>query len=266
VTGALSGRVAVVSGGSRGIGRGVAESLLKRGANVMIAARTGPEIERAVDELRDLGSIAGRQCDVTDSAAVDELVARTSSEFGRLDIAVCTAGIFEGRRPLLDYPEDVWDQVIAVNLKGAFLLAQASAREMVRCATDAGRIVLISSVDALASEPNCVGYNASKAALHGLARSIAVDLAAHRITCNVIAPGWVATPMLSSSIPQPVLDREAPFALTLDGRIGWPQDIGEPVAWLAEPSSQYVNGAVIVVDGGQTARAAMPYSSAPSAP
>ena len=256
----LNERVAVVSGGSRGIGRGVAQSLLKRGASVMIAARTADQVASAAGELGSLGPVDGVACDISDGAAVDELIERTVKSFGRVDIAACCAGVYGGSYPVLDYPDQVWNEVIRVNLTGSFLLARAAARAMVRCKTDAGRIVMISSVDAFVAEPSCTAYNASKAAIHGLIRGMAVDLAPHRITCNAVAPGWVATALTAQSLPQAVLAREAPFELALDGRIGVPGDIGEAVAWLVDPASTYINGSVVVVDGGQTAKAAMPSS------
>jgi NAD(P)-dependent dehydrogenase (short-subunit alcohol dehydrogenase family) len=257
-TGPLSERVAVVSGGSRGIGRGVAESLLKRGASVMIAARTPDQVATAADELSGLGPVAGIVCDVSDAAAVDDLVQRTVQRFGRLDIAACCAGVYGRSYSVLEYPDKLWDKVIAINLTGSFLLGRAAARAMVKCDTDAGRIVMISSVDAVVAEPNCTPYNASKAAIHGLIRGMAVDLAAYPITCNAVAPGWIATPMTAESLPPAVLAGEAPFELALSGRIGMPSDIGEAVAWLADPASSFVNGSAVMVDGGQTAKSAMP--------
>lgn len=254
----LDGRVAIVSGGSRGIGRGVAESLLRRGASVAICARTADEVSRAAEDLAPLGAVRGFPCDVTVATEVRAVVESASETFGRLDIAVCCQGIYGNSYSVLDYPEREWDEVIGINLKGSFLLGQAAARAMIASGSDAGRIVLISSVDALTAEPNCIPYNASKAALHGLARGMAVDLAPHGITCNVIAPGWVATPMTAGSLPRAVLELEEHFELTLTGRIGVPADIGEAAAWLANPSSSYVTGSVFVIDGGQTAAAAMP--------
>jgi NAD(P)-dependent dehydrogenase (short-subunit alcohol dehydrogenase family) len=195
---------------------------------------------------------------VTAAAQVDALLSSVIEAFGRLDIGVCCQGVYGNAYSVLDYPEEEWDEVVGINLKGSFLLGRAAARAMVDCGTDAGRIVLISSVDALAAEPNCIPYNASKAAVHGLARGMAVDLASHGITCNVIAPGWVATPMTAQSLPKAVLDLEEPFELTVTGRIGVPADIGEAAAWLVDPSSSYVTGSVFVIDGGQTAAAPMP--------
>jgi NAD(P)-dependent dehydrogenase (short-subunit alcohol dehydrogenase family) len=131
---------------------------------------------------------------------------------------------------------------------------------MVNCKTDAGRLVFISSIDAYVAEPHCPAYNASKAAIHGLMRSMARDYARHHITSNAVAPGWIATPMLGEALPPEVLSGEAPFALTPVGRIGVPRDIGEAAAWLADPGSSFVNGTVVLVDGGQLAKAATPAS------
>jgi NAD(P)-dependent dehydrogenase (short-subunit alcohol dehydrogenase family) len=258
VSGPLSERVAVVSGGSRGIGRGVAESLLERGASVVIAARTADQVTNAADELRSLGPVEGIVCDVSDAAAVDELVERTVERFGRLDIAACCAGISGTSYPALNYPDELWDRVIAINLTGSFLFAKAAAQAMVKCDTDAGRLVFISSIDAYVAEPHCPAYNASKAAIHGLMRSMARDYARHGITSNAVAPGWISTPMLGEALPPEVLSGEAPFELTPVGRIGVPRDIGEAAAWLADPGSSFVNGTVVLVDGGQLAKAATP--------
>src|SRR5581483_1005 len=267
MAGPLSGRVAVISGGSRGIGRGVAESLLRRGAAVVICARSEDEVTRASDELCALGPARGLRCDVTRAPEVREAVASAVEAFGRLDIAICCQGIYGNAYSVLDYPEREWDEVVAINLKGSFLLGKAAGRAMVECGTDAGRIVLVSSVDALTAEPNCIAYNASKAAIHGLARGMAVDLAPHGITCNAIAPGWVATAMTAGSLPKAVLERQEPFELTVTGRIGVPADIGEAAAWIVDPGSSYVTGSIFVIDGGQPAAAAMPsnYKSATSA-
>jgi meso-butanediol dehydrogenase/(S,S)-butanediol dehydrogenase/diacetyl reductase len=129
---------------------------------------------------------------------------------------------------------------------------------MIECGTDAGRIVLVSSFDALAAEPNSAGYCASKAGVHGLMKSMAIDLAAHRITANAIAPGWVATPMTASSVSPEVFRGEAPFSLTPTGLIGTPDDIGRVAAFFAHPANAYLTGAFLVVDGGQTSQLAMP--------
>lgn len=254
----LTHRVAVVSGGSSGIGRGVAKSLLERGASVMIAARGADRVASTVDELGGLGPIDGIPCDISDAAAVNALVEHTVESFGRLDIAVCAAGISGTSYPALEYPDELWDQVIAINLTGSFLLAKAAAQAMVKCGTDAGRLVFISSIDAYVAEPHCPAYNASKAAIHGLTKSMARDLARHRITSNAVAPGWVATGMTGEALAPEVLAGEAPFEITPVGRIGVPRDIGEAVAWLADPGSSFVSGSVVLVDGAQLAKAATP--------
>lgn len=257
MTGELDGYVAIVTGGSRGIGQGVARSFLERGAKVSIAARSPAELIDSAKLLSDHGDVAAFPTDVTAKKEVEDLVAKTVETFGRLDILACCHGVYDHTLPFLDFSEEEFDRTVAINLKGSFLCAQASARAMVACKAR-GRIILISSIDALAAEPECPGYTSSKAAIHGLVRSIAIDLAAYGITANAIAPGWVATPMTRDYLDPKVFNQEARFSPAPTGRIGLPSDIGLAASWLAHPLNSFTTGSVVVVDGGQTAQLVMP--------
>lgn len=255
----LVGRVAIVTGGSRGIGRGIARELSCRGASVAICARSEDQVGKASRELSDQGPTLGLALDLANPDAADELVDRTVEEFGHVDTLVCSHGIYDDPPAgFLEFSAETFEKTLQVNLVSSFRCASAAARAMVRDEVEDGRIVFISSVDALAAEPRCVGYNASKAGLVGLAKGIAVDLGSYGITANVVAPGWVSTPMTEQSLPTAVLEGEEPFELTPLGRIGMPTDIGHAVGWICDPQNRYMTGSVVVIDGGQTAALTMP--------
>lgn len=251
----IEGKVALVTGGGRGIGRGVARSLLEAGARVEIASRTEADLAETVELLSPLGEIAARPCDVSDGGAVRALVDDVVARFGGLDILVCSHGVYDAERPFLELSEEDWDRTIAINLKGAFLCGQAAARVMVERGV-AGRIVNVSSINALASEPSCSDYNTSKGGVHALTRSMALDLGRYGITVNVIAPGWVRSPMSAPYLTEEILGGRQ--IINPMRRVGEPEDVGGAVVWLADPSTSYVTGATIVLDGGQSAMLPMP--------
>ena len=253
----LVGKVAIVTGGGRGIGRGIARRLVELGATVVVASRTAADVEETRSQISALGSIEGTPCDVSDRDAAKALIRDVRARHGALDILVCSHGVYDADSPFLDLSEEQWDRTIGTNLNGNFVLAQATARSMVADGRP-GRIVFISSINGLASEPGCSDYNTSKAGLHGFARSIAYDLAPHGITVNVVAPGWVRSPMSAPYLSEEVLSGRQRFNMT--GRVGEPEDIAGAVGWLVDPSSSYVTGTVIPVDGGQSAMLPMPSS------
>ena len=253
----LVGKVAIVTGGGRGIGRGIARRLVELGAAVVVASRTAADVEETRSQISSLGSIEGTPCDVSDRDAAKALIRDVRARHGALDILVCSHGVYDADSPFLDLSEEQWDRTIGTNLNGNFVLAQATARSMVADGRP-GRIVFISSINGLASEPGCSDYNTSKAGLHGFARSIAYDLAPHGITVNVVAPGWVRSPMSAPYLSEEVLSGRQRFNMT--GRVGEPEDIAGAVGWLVDPSSSYVTGTVIPVDGGQSAMLPMPSS------
>lgn len=251
----LEGKVALVTGGGRGIGRGIAGCLLDAGAKVVVASRTQADLDETVRLLAPRGDIAARVCDVSKADDVTAVVGEAVDRFGGLDVLACSHGVYDPERPFLDLSESDWDRTLAVNLKGTFLCGQAAARVMVGQGRG-GRIVNVSSINGLAAEPQCADYNASKGGVNALTRAMAFDLGRYGITVNVVLPGWVRSPMSAPYLTEEILTGKQ--VMNLMRRVGEPEDIGGAVVWLADPASSYVTGATIVVDGGQTAMLPMP--------
>ena len=240
-----------------GSAAGIARRLVELGATVVVASRTAADVEETRSQLRELGTVEAAPCDVSDRVAARRLVTETRERYGSLDVLVCSHGVYDADSPFLELTDEQWDRTLGINLGGSFVLGQAAAQTMVRDGVG-GRIVFVSSINGISSEPVCADYNASKSGLHGLARSMAYDLAPHGITVNVIAPGWVRSPMSAPYLSDDVLTGKQRFNMV--GRVGEPEDIAGAVAWLVHPASTYVTGAVIAVDGGQTAMLPMPSS------
>lgn len=242
-------RTALVTGASRGIGRGIAVALAGDGYRVAV----NYERDRVAAEVtgREVAAAGGEallvQADVADGAQVRRMVDETIAAFGYLDVAILNAGVCPFT-PFFELTEEAWDRTHAVNLKGAFLTAQACARAMVDRGAG-GRIIAISSVSSIVGGSAQVHYCPTKAGLNALMRSLAIVLGPHGITCNAVLPGSVATDINRADWEQPgkraYLEGRIPV-----GRIGEPRDIGDFVKLLAREESRYVNGAEIVVDGG----------------
>jgi len=239
----LSGRVAVVTGGNRGIGIAIARELARGGARVVVLARDASRAAQAAATLPDTGHL-GIACDVTDAQAVDEMVKRVEQELGALDILVNNAGVTQDNL-LVRLTDESWDRVLDTNLKGAFHTIRAAARGMMR--RRAGRIINITSVVGLTGNRGQANYAASKAGLIGLTKSVARELASRGILCNAVAPGFIETEMTAE------LGDEARAALAGQialGRLGTGDDVAGVVRFLAGPAAGYITGQVIVVDGG----------------
>jgi glucose 1-dehydrogenase len=244
----LQDKVAVVTGAATGIGRAIATQLVRDGAKVVIDY-VGPsdKADELAHALGTIGSAVAVAADVSDEQQVDMLVEHAVTTFGRLDIMVNNAGI-EKKYPFLETPTDYWQKVLAINLTGPFLCSRRAAKQMV-AQGGGGRIINISSVHEDITMPTNAAYCATKGGLRMLMRTIAVELAPHRITVNNIAPGAVDTPM-DASLKQ---DHDAMATLLNEiplHRMAKPQEIADLCAFLASDRAAYVTGATYVIDGG----------------
>ena len=247
----LSGKKAMVTGAAVGIGRACATALAQAGADVAILDRNEKVGQKTAQELCATGARAiFVPCDVTRKDQVQAAVARVVQEFGRLDIAVNNAGIgILGADE--EMPQADWDKVIAVNLTGAFLCAQAQAQQMIRQTPTEGKIINLASMSATICNCNA-SYNASKAGVVQMTRMLAAEWGRYNINVNCISPSYVLTPMHSST---PVVVRQRIRELTPLGHVQRPEDLFGAVIFLASAASNYVTGVDLMVDGGHTLNA-----------
>ena len=242
----LNGRYALVTGGSRGIGRAICLELAARGAAVAVNyAGNAAAAEETVEACKALGVDAfALQADVADAAACEAMVKETIARFGRLDILVNNAGITRDGL-MLTMKEADWDAVLDTNLKGAFHCMKAAYRPMMK--QKYGRIVNLSSIVGLRGNAGQANYAASKAGLIGLTKSLAKELAARNVTVNAVAPGFIDTDM-TAALPERA--REAMLSTIPMGRLGQAEDVARAVAFFAGEGAGYVTGQVLCVDGG----------------
>lgn len=248
----LTGRVAIITGGSIGLGRQMAEGLAEMGANLVLCARKKERCEQAAEELRQLGvKTLAMGCDVKSAASIQEMVDATLARFGRIDILINNAGISWGA-PVEQMSLQDWNKVIETNLTGTFLCCQAVGKTMI--AQGRGKIINIASVAGLSGSPpeavQASGYHASKGGVIIFTKDLACQWAMHNINVNAIAPGWFPTHMSDWVIEhkKDYLLQHIPLH-----RFGTDHDLKGAAVFLASDASNYVTGHVLVVDGGQSA-------------
>lgn len=239
----LKGQVAVVTGGARGIGQAIAEALASAGARVAVVDIGETESRAAADGLAGSGH-RGYRGDVTDGEGFQAVLRKVEEDLGPIGVLVNNAGITRDNL-LLRMSEEEWDQVLSVNLKGAFNATKAVARGMMK--RRAGVIINIASVIGLMGNAGQANYAASKAGLMGFTKSIAREFASRGVRCNAVAPGFIQTAMTEQLDPEVVEGLKARIPM---GTLGVPQDIARVVRFLAGPGAAYITGQVIAVDGG----------------
>ena len=244
----LQGKVALITGSSRGIGRGCALEMARAGADIVVNYRSHAEDAEAVaGEIRDLGRqalVCG--ADVSERPAVDRMVGAAVERFGHLDILVCNA-YYSRREPFLELSVEAMRRTLDVSLWGVFHAAQAGARQMV-AQGNGGSILFISSVLAFVPMPTSLPYNTSKAGIEHMAATIATELTGHRIRVNVIEPGWTDTPGERQFATEEEIQeggKKLPW-----GRLGTMEDLGRAATFLCSDAADYITGAVLRVDGG----------------
>jgi meso-butanediol dehydrogenase / (S,S)-butanediol dehydrogenase / diacetyl reductase len=248
----FEGKTVVLAGAGRGIGEAAARRFAREGAEVLLVARTETEVQAVVAAIvGDGGTAWAHSADVSDSGAVDGVVEDARARWGRIDVLVNCAGI-DYDCPFLDLPEQEWQRVLGVNLTGAFLMAQRVARLM--AGAGGGSIVHISSIDAHGADGDQVAYNASKAGMLGLNRTMATELARHGIRSNVVSPGYTATPLTRQYVGEAMYAyMTSDFARIPQQRMATPDEVAAAILFLACDDAGAITGSELTVDGGTTA-------------
>jgi 3-oxoacyl-[acyl-carrier protein] reductase len=240
----LTGRVALVTGSTRGIGHAIAATLAAGGAKVAVVGRDRARAQEVAAQMGTDEHVRGFACDVGDVASVNAVVEDVEKSFGSVDILVNNAGLTRDNL-LMRLKDDDWDAVLDANLRGAFASIRAASRGMMKRRW--GRIINIASVVGIVGNKGQANYAASKAGLIGLTKSVAKELASRNILANVVAPGFIETDMTAAMTPdaRSTLSQQIPL-----GRLGTPPDIAGMVAFLASEHAAYITGQVFVIDGG----------------
>lgn len=246
----LQGKGVLVSGASRGIGEAAARRFLEEGCRVFICARSAAGVEEAVGGLRALGEVDGMACDVSDPEDVDRLVEAAERFLGGIDVLANNAGV-AWQEPFLEITLEHWDQVLDINLRGMFLVAQKVAARMVARGRG-GAIVNMSSTNAFEGEAGYTHYNASKGAITMLTRTMATELGTYGIRVNALCPGKIATPLQGEAEDPEYTARYERKRIPL-GRSGTPEEVAAAYAFLASDEASFITGEMLVVDGGQLA-------------
>lgn len=248
----LDGEVAIVTGGAQGLGREMSIGLAEAGASVVVADLNLEKAQDVAEHIRTLGVAAeAMKVDVTKRAEVEAMVKKTVELFGKVDVLVACAGIGQWMKAE-EMPEDDWKRVLDVNLNGVFFACQAAGREMMK--RRKGSIITISSMSGIVvNTPQAQAhYNASKAAVIMLTKSLASEWAPYNVRVNTIAPGYMETQLVADLLKQYPAYAELWKKLTPMGRLGRPEEIKGPCVFLASPASSYMTGSVLVMDGGYT--------------
>ncbi len=248
----LKDKVALVTGAASGIGQAVAERFASEGARVVInyhrgGKHNGADVEAAIRKTG--GTAAAIAAEVQERPDVERMIAETVERFGRLDIAVCNAGI-EIKKPFLEVTDDEWNKVISVNLFGYFLVSQLAARQMVKQG-QGGRLIFISSVHEDIPFAQYTAYCASKGGIRMMMRNLCLEMAPYKITANNIAPGAIATPINQAVLQDQEAMKNALGEIPL-GRFGKPEEVASVAVFLASDEAEYVTGSTYYVDGGMT--------------
>ena len=242
-------KIILITGSTRGLGRAFADGFADAGATVVINGRNEDTVSRVVEEIREQGGNAERCCfDVAESDAVKETIDALDSRLGRIDVLVNNAGIHR-RAPLDDLTMDDWETVIGVNLNSVFWVSQCVSRGMIK--RGHGKIINISSLNSIGARPTIANYCAAKGGINALTRSMATEWGGRNIQANAIAPGYFITDMTRPLADQPEFDNWVKSQVP-SGRWGLPEDLIGTAIYLASKASDYVNGHILVVDGGWT--------------
>jgi len=247
----LSGKVAVVTGGHSGLGKGIAEGLAEAGADVVICARRFDRCQEACSEIKGGFGVKSLpiRCDVASTDEVNNLIETTIKEFGKVDILVNSAGVGGSEKPVTETSDEDWNMTLNIDLTGTFLCSRAAAREMIN--QNEGKIINIASMAAFIAVPNMAPYCASKGGLIQLTKVMALELARYNIQVNVICPGYFLTPLnyefFSTEPGKKVVERSIPMR-----RLGNVDELKGIALYLASPASSFTTGTSILVDGGQT--------------
>lgn len=243
----LTGKIAIVTGASQGIGQQIAIGLGKRGAKVACVARSADKLAETVAAIKEAGGEAEAfPCDVTSRESVEQLVDKVAESWEKVDILVNNAGVTRDNL-LPRMTDEEWDTVINTNLRGMFLFSRAASKYMMRARY--GRIINISSVSGIMGNPGQTNYSASKAGMIGFTRSLSRELAGRKVTINAICPGFIESDMTKAL--GPVVEEEVKKRIPAK-RMGKPEEIADAVLFLASDHAAYVTGQVLTVDGGMT--------------
>jgi NAD(P)-dependent dehydrogenase (short-subunit alcohol dehydrogenase family) len=238
----------LITGGSRGIGKATVERFLEEGSRVVTCSRDAAELESTVQDLSPLGWVQGVPCDVSVPEEVERLVAAAEDSLGAIDVLINNAGIAWEQDFLTMTPEE-WDRLLNVNLRGAFLVAQAVARRMV--GRDRGGVIVnMSATNGLVGEVKYAHYNASKGGILLLTKTMALELGTHGIRVNAVCPGYIQTPM-SAAIDDPEFIAAYERDKIPLRRVGRPEEVAAAYAFLASDEASFIHGEALVIDGGQ---------------